>query len=82
MLFDVHIDEVDDVLEIRTEAMKQLKAGGSILTGWASEGTSVTKVQGMSLTKLLEETKAFLQAYDPDLYGRPVKRLNPLYVGY
>jgi len=80
MLFDINFDTLDDVLEIRAAVIKQLKEGGTVLTSWSSENTSVTKTQGMSLTKILDETKKFLQEYDPDLYGRRVTRTVPEYV--
>jgi len=31
---------------------------------------------------LLEETKAYLKLYDPDLYGAPCKRAQPSYSAY
>ena len=82
MLFDVTIDDIDDILLIRKTAIEQLKAGGTVLTNWSSENTSVTKVQGMSLTKILEETKLYLQLKDPDLYGTPTKRAYPYYTNW
>jgi hypothetical protein len=82
MMFDIRIDDPDEVLAIRTEVIRQLKLGGTMLTGWSSEGTSVTKVQNVSLAKLMEETKWFLQLHDPGLYGSPVKRAYPFYTHY
>jgi hypothetical protein len=79
-LFDIYIDEVDDILEIRRIAIEQMKAGGTVLTSWSSENTSVTKTQGMSLSKILEETRFYLQQYDPDLYGRRITRTRPGYL--
>lgn len=79
-LFVVGIDEVDDVLEIRRTAIEQLANGGLVLTNWSSESTSVTKVQGISLSTLIQECNAFLQIADPDTYGRRITRTRPFYI--
>lgn len=79
-LFDINIDDVDTILAIRAAAIELLKQGGTVMTGWSSEGTSVSKVEGVSLEVILEETKDYLQEYDPDLYGRRIKRMRVSYI--
>lgn len=79
-IFLVGLDTVDDVLAIREQALAVLRAGGSTITSWSSENTSVTKAQGFSLTRILEETLWFLQEYDPGLYGRRVTRTSPAFM--
>jgi hypothetical protein len=77
MLFQIGIDTEEDVLEIRRQVIETLKAGGTTVTNWSSEGTSVTKVQGLSLERILRETNAFLKTIDPDTYGPRVTRTTP-----
>jgi hypothetical protein len=79
-IFQVGIDEIADVLEIRAAAMEVLKAGGTVLTSWSSEGTSVTKVTGMSVSTIIQEANDFLQRADPDTYGRRVTRTRPYFL--
>ena len=76
MLFVVGVDTEEDVLAIRADVLKTLKAGGSVITSWSSEGTSVQKSQGVSLKELLNETALFLQL----LNGTGIKRLRPTYI--
>jgi len=75
MIFDIEIDSEDDVLEIRAQVLKTLKEGGTTITSWSSENTSVTKVQNMSLQKILEETRLFLLL----LNKKGLKRMSPVY---
>jgi hypothetical protein len=81
MLFDILIDEVDDILAIRTALIKNnfVTTGGNTIVSWNSENTSVTKQWAISPARLLEETRAYLKAYDPDLYGKSIKKVLPQY---
>lgn len=78
-LFDISIDEVDTIIEIRTKALELLKEGASVMS-WNSEGTSVTKQFTLPIRTVLEETKLYLQQYDPDLYGSRITRTVPSYM--
>lgn len=82
MIFVHGEDDIDTVLEIRRTAIETLKSGGLEVTSWNSEGTSVTKTRGLSLTKIIEECNAFLREEDPDLYGRRVKKAIPVYTHF
>lgn len=81
MIFDVNIDDVDEILSIRTSLIKGtfVESGGLTVVSWSSEGTTVSKQWAMSPKTLLEETRAFLQQYDPELYGTRVKKVLPQY---
>lgn len=78
-LFTVGIDTPEDVLEIRRQVIEALANGALEITSWSSEGTTVVKTRGMSMRQILDETKLYLQEYDPDLYGRTIKRMSPYY---
>jgi hypothetical protein len=79
MLFDPHVDTIDDVLAIRAKCREILLAGGTEITNWQSENTTVTKTRGISLQKLMDETLAYLRLVDPETYGRACKRSMPFY---
>lgn len=81
-LFDTKIDSVDDILAIRNAIIQGnfVDSGGLTVVNWSSEGTTVSKQWAVSATTLLEETKDFLQSYDPALYGRRVKRTSPSFL--
>ncbi len=70
MLFDVNVDNLDDVLDIRSNVIEQLKAGGTVLVEWTSENTTVRKLIGIPLKTLLNETLIYLKLKDPDTYGQ------------
>lgn len=74
-LFDVNIDRPEDILAIREKAMSMLKEGKTVME-WENEGTSAKKAFGLPLDKILAETKAYLQAKDPDVYGRRITRTS------
>ena len=80
-LFDINIDRVEDIIEIRRLLIQGtfVDNGGLTVVSWTSEGQTVSKQWAISAARLLEETKAYLQAYDPDLYGKRIKRLSPYY---
>lgn len=80
-LFSVGIDNEEDVLTIRKQAMLVLASGGVEITEWSSENTSVKKVRAMSLQKVIEECNQFLRIVNPDKYGQRIKRINPSYTG-
>jgi hypothetical protein len=82
MIFDISIDDVDTILAIRTSILQGnfVESGGLTITSWSSEGTTVTKQWAISPQKLLEETKLYLQKYDPSLYGHTIKRTTPRYL--
>jgi hypothetical protein len=72
MLFHPLIDNATEVLAIR-KAAKEALAQGLTVMSWSSEGSSATMIREVSVQTLLNETKLFLQIYDPDTYGRPCK---------
>ena len=82
MLFDVNIDKVDDILKIRESIIQGnfVDNGGFTIVSWTSEGVSVQKQWALPVRVLLEETKKYLQVYDPSLYGRRVTRTTPSYL--
>jgi len=73
-LFIIGVDTIDDVTAIREQVLSVLRVGGTTITGWSSEGTSVTKTQGFSLSRILDECNWFL---DP---GRRVTRTSPAFM--
>jgi 4-aminobutyrate aminotransferase-like enzyme len=77
-LFDITIDELEDVIAIRTQAMQVLKDGGTVLTSWSSEGTSVTLFQGLPVTKIIEECNLYIRAHAA---GKRIRRLTPRFNG-
>jgi len=81
-LFSTSIDSVEDIIAIRQAIIQGnfVESGGTTITSWSSEGTTVTRQWAVSAATLLEETKEFLQEYDPDLYGRKVRRTSPAYL--
>jgi hypothetical protein len=79
MLFDPNIDSLEDVLAIRAKAMTALKQGQATVS-WQNEGSAETLAWTLPVREVLDETKAYLQAVDPDLYGRRVTRTVPLFL--
>lgn len=81
-LFDVNIDEVEDILSIRSAIITGnfVDSGGLTIVNWTSEGTTVSKQWAVSAATLLEETRNYLQEYDPQLYGKKIKRTSPSYL--
>lgn len=81
-LFDVNIDAYEDILAIRKSIIQGsfVDSGGLTVVSWTSEGTTVSKQWAVSATTLLQETLDYLKEYDPDLYGRKVRRTLPLYL--
>ena len=77
-LFDINVDDVDTVLAIRTRALELLKEGAATMQ-WTSEGTSVSKQFVLPVSEVLQETLDYLREYDPDLYGKQIKRMSPYY---
>jgi hypothetical protein len=75
-IFIVGIDDYDEVLAIRTEALLALRNGGVSISSWTSEGTSVTKIQGLSLNRILEETVLFIL----ESKGRRITRTSPAFL--
>lgn len=71
------IDTEDDILTIRSEAMELLRNGSLTVTNWNSEGTSVSKYQGVKTETLIQWCNEFLQTLDPIKYGKRVTRTKP-----
>lgn len=78
MIFDPSVDEVDDVLAIRTKAIALLKEGATTVS-WNSESVGVSKQITMPVAEVLRETLLFLRQADPETYGRNIKRTAPRY---
>lgn len=68
------LDTVDDVLAIRAAAITILAGGGQVMGSWTSEGTTVTKYQGLPIAVLIQEANAFLQQEDSGSYGKRYTR--------
>jgi hypothetical protein len=81
-LFDINIDSVEDILSIRTAIITGnfVDGGGLVIVNYTSEGVTVSKQWAVSAATLLEETRNYLQEYDPDLYGRKIRRTSPSYL--
>lgn len=77
---DPLIDDVEDVLLIRAEALKAYKAGRQILE-WTGEGTEVKKMWVAPVSEVLAETRRFLKLYDPSTYGHVVRQSTMLRTG-
>lgn len=79
LLFIHGVNTEDEVLIILKEAQALLRNGALVVNQWSSEGTSVTKFNGMRIADLIEGCIAFLQQENPDVYGRRITRTKPAF---
>jgi len=77
-LFTVGIDTEEDVLAIRARCLQNILAG-VIITSWQNEGTSVGRRVVMPTKELLDACTRFLQALNPDLYGKRFSKTRPYF---
>jgi hypothetical protein len=80
-IFLYGVNTEDEVLEIlRTIQSQKITNGGTTISQWSSEGTSVTKFNSMKTEDLLNECIYFLRTNWPERYGRIVKKMIPRYL--
>jgi len=77
-LFTKGIDTEEQVLAIRARAYQNLLSG-VIITNWTNEGTSVGRMVVMPTKELFDACTRFLQAVNPDVYGKRISKTRPFY---
>jgi hypothetical protein len=72
-------DAIDEVREIRNQAKKALLTGQVV--EWQSGNTSVKKVIGVDLEKVIADANEFLRIYDPYVRAKnPVRDISKPFI--
>jgi hypothetical protein len=76
---DPLIDTEEEVLAIRSSALKAMREGRQILE-WSGNGTEVKKEFIAPISEILAETRRCLKLINPEVYGHVVRQSNMLRV--
>lgn len=80
MIFNIYVDPEDEIIAIRARCMADLLAGSTV-TSWTNEGTGMSKSIVMNTRELLEECNTYLQAKNPEKWGRKITSTK-VYITY